>query len=80
MTEVFRENELNLMRVYLMSKGVKVVDTVYDHEKPNELRVDIDERLTVHFHQDSEYHFESFYVNIEDIMERYGKEKVLMSC
>ena len=78
MTEVLKENELNLMRVHLMSKGVKVVDTVYDHETPNEFRVDINERLTVHFHHDSEYHFESFCVNIVDIMDHYGKDKVLM--
>ena len=78
MTEVFKENELNLIKVYLMAKGVKVVDTVYDHNVYGEFRVDIDTRLTVHFHKDSKYHFESFCVNIKDIMNHYGKEKVLM--
>ena len=60
-----------------MSKGHEV-DVLYDHNVSGEFRVDIDKRLTVHFHDDSDYHFESFNRNIEDIMDRYGKEKVLM--
>ena len=61
-----------------MSKGVKVVDTLYDHDTPGEFIVDVGERLTVHLHKDSEYHFESFCVNIKDIMDAHNKIQVLL--
>ena len=77
MTEVFKENEFNLIRVYLMSKGNEV-DILYDHDVAGEFKVDINTRLTVHFHENSDFHLEFFKSSVEDIMERYGKEKMLM--
>lgn len=73
MTEVFKENELNLIRVYLMSKGNEV-DVLFDHDAPGEFKVDIDTRLTVHFNEKSEFQLDYFLCGVE---ERNGKEKVL---
>ena len=77
MTQVFRVNELNLIRVYLMSKGNEV-DVFYNHDVPGEFCVDTGDKLTANFHWDTYFHFDSFKNGIEDIMERYGKEKMIM--
>ena len=77
MTEVFKENELKLIQVYLVSKGNEV-NVLYDHDVPGEFRVDIDIRLTAHFHQNSDIHHESFKSSVEDILDRCGKKKMMM--